>query len=194
VRDSGETNKIAFYSSLATLRDNADRRQEGGIVLAVSRNYVRSLAVLLGRFSSIVSNKRSNKKLYFPVLHDVFGRFKDQQTLGKGGFCQSPAAVWGATLRVVPSQQCPVFLVTAGEEKAVIVKKGCESRRSCHLARHGSSAFSIGTRHWVTLSGSGTTRLKAFSRVPRRELNFFGLSAQTSAKYLAGVLLTQFAT
>ena len=146
VSDSGETDKIAFYSSLATLRDNADRRQEGGIVLAVSRNYVRSLAVLLGRFSSIVSNKRSNKKLYFPVLHDVFGRFKDQQTLGKGGFCQSPAAVWGATLRVVPSQQCPVFLVTAGEEKAVIVKKGCESRRSCHLARHGSSAFSIGTR------------------------------------------------
>jgi hypothetical protein len=43
----------------------------------------------------------------------------------------------------------------------------------------------------------GASRISRFSGAvsrPDRELKFFGLSAQTSAKCLAGVLLTQFAT
>ena len=45
--------------------------------------------------------------------------------------------------------------------------------------------------------GMGVSRISRFSGAasrPDRELKFFGLSAQTSAKCLAGVLLTQFTT
>jgi hypothetical protein len=45
--------------------------------------------------------------------------------------------------------------------------------------------------------GMGVSRISRFSGAasrPDREVKFFGLSAQTSAKCLAGVLLTQFAT
>jgi hypothetical protein len=43
----------------------------------------------------------------------------------------------------------------------------------------------------------GVSQISRFSGAasrPDRELKFFGLSAQTSANRLAGVLLTQFAT
>jgi hypothetical protein len=46
-------------------------------------------------------------ELAFPVLHEVFGRFKDQQTLGKGGFW--PVSCRGQ-LRSVVAVVCSIVL------------------------------------------------------------------------------------
>jgi TIR domain len=69
---------------------------------------------------------------------------------------------------------------------------GTEKFANYHILKHPD-----GTLFRLGPGAMGVSRISRFSGAasrPDREMKFFGLSAQTSAKCLAGVLLTQFAT
>ena len=81
--------------------------------------------------------------VYFSVLHDLCGRFRDQQTLGKGGFLAIlVAAVWRAT-------QVSQFLSKNEKVKDFGSEWEALTTREVRIGRVGQpTEFSAGVRLW----------------------------------------------
>jgi hypothetical protein len=87
-------------------------------------------------------------------LKHLFGRFKDQQMLGRGGFqlVSSPqsAGLCSAIFvdcAVVPLNNCPVICLATAARRELSSLARTASRSSWRLTRHGSSACWYGRRH-----------------------------------------------
>jgi hypothetical protein len=112
--------------------------------------------------------------VYFSVLHDLFSRFKDQETLGRGGHLASLLArsrglrsVIAVDYAVAPPPMPSDFRDCRKEGAVIVGKDGFEKQLPLEKARN----FSVFEREKITLSkllrGSTTAMVEAGRHINR---------------------------